>query len=44
MQPIIINNIKQAPPLDVRRQKIIYCGWRGGENGGGIMGEIISTQ
>jgi len=28
MQHIIINNIKQAPPLDVRRQEIIYYGWR----------------
>ena len=43
MQPIIINNIKQAPPLDVRRQEIIY--YNGGrENGGEMMGEIISTQ
>ena len=24
MQPIIINNIKQAPSSDVRRQEIIY--------------------
>ena len=31
MQPIIINNIKQAPPLDVRRLEIINYGWRGRE-------------
>ena len=33
MQPIIINNIKQAPLLDVRRQEIIYYGWRAREWG-----------
>ena len=43
MQHIIINNIKQAPPLDVRRQEIIYYGWRAREWGRND-GEIISTQ
>src|SRR6056300_1212255 len=33
MQHIIINNIKQAPPLDERRQEIIYYGWRAREWG-----------
>ena len=31
MQHIIINNIKQAPPLDERRQEIIYYKWRARE-------------
>ena len=45
MQPIIINNIKQAPPLDVRRQEIIYYKWRArewGRNNG--RNYIITTK
>ena len=45
MQPIIINNIKQAPPLDVLTPPGDYLLWmEGGENRGGMIGEIISTQ
>ena len=43
MQPIIINNIKQAPLLDVRRQEIIYYGWRAREWGRNDGRDYINT-
>ena len=44
MQHIIINNIKQAPPLDVRRQEIIYYGWRAREWGRNDGRDYINTM
>jgi len=43
MQHIIINNIKQAPPLYVRRQEIIYYGWRAREWGRNDGRDYINT-
>ncbi len=43
MQPIIINNIKQAHPLNDQRQEIIYYGWRRREWGRNDGRDIINT-